>query len=325
MTTATPRVSVIVVSRNERALADTLKRLHPQCLAIDAECIVVDSSTGQLHDVAATAPWVRWIDYVPPRPGQRTVSQQRNIGCVAARGDVLVFCDVGGVPDSQWLELITAPLLAGEAQATAGPLRPLHPGTYPVLNDIATSHPVPIVITANLAFTKTAFALANGFDERYVYGEDTEFGWRLADQGITVVSVHEAGMTMDWGSTRRHLRRRWMDGRGKGRQWVLARDHRHDILRRGVVGQFVALVVVVWCALVGLWRWTPVAALVALFAGVAVGGLAFLAATTRYDARAFRFVRTSGWRVLFFIAFVTELLSGNSRPLRQAPRRTPPP
>jgi len=323
MTLPSPRISVIVVSRNERALADTLERLRPQCLENNAECIVVDSSLGQLADVAKAAPWVTWIDYVPPRPGQRTVSQQRNIGCAAARGEILVFCDVGGVPSPRWLARITAPLVTGQAQAAAGPLRPQCAGTYPVLNDIATGQPVPVVITANLAFTKTAFALADGFDERYVYGEDTEFGWRLADHGITVLSVHEADMTMDWGSTRRHLRRRWMDGRGKGRQWVLAKGHRRDILRRGVVGQFVGLLVIVAAVLVALAQWSPWAVVVALAAAALIGVAAFLAAATRFDALLFRFVRTTAWRLLFFAAFITELSSGASRPLARAPRRAP--
>jgi glycosyltransferase involved in cell wall biosynthesis len=103
-----PSVSLVVICRDEPFLDRTLTLLRPQCEAIGAECIVVDSSSGRLQPIADRHSWVRWIDHAVT-PGQRTIPHQRNVGCLAARGSVIAFCDAGGEPDKDWLNAITAP------------------------------------------------------------------------------------------------------------------------------------------------------------------------------------------------------------------------
>ena len=225
------QVSVVVISKDEPSLAITLDELRAQCAEFGAECVVMDASMGRLHDVRNDHPWVRWNDYVGPGDRAITIPHQRNAAVAVATGEVIAFCDAGGIPESGWLAQLTAPIIGGGAAATGGPIRSLRRSSYGTLNDLPSGAAVRSVITCNFAFSRALFDRIGGFDERYDYGSDTEFGWRINEAGESVVSVSGAVVTIDWGSRRRQLNRDLRYGEAKARQVLLCPGQRRRILQ----------------------------------------------------------------------------------------------
>lgn len=224
-------ISVVVISKDEGFLSETLAVLENQCSDVEAECVVVDASRGRLSHVRDAHVWVRWHDYIPSAGRTVTIPHQRNVGVSVATGDVIVFCDAGGIPETGWLSHLTSPILAGLASATGGPIRSRHRYAYDTLNDLPTGAVLRQLVTSNVAFTRELFDRVGGFDERYDYGSDTDFGWRIELAGEEVVSVSDAVMTIDWGDLRRQLRRDWRYGEAKARQWLLHPDRRRKIIQ----------------------------------------------------------------------------------------------
>jgi glycosyltransferase involved in cell wall biosynthesis len=249
-----PDVSVVVISKNEPELHRALGSLRPQCDAVSAECVVVDASRGRLDAVRDANQWATWIPYVGPSGRSVTIAHQRNVGVRESGGRIVAFCDASGVPHPDWLGLLVAPLLDGRCAASTGPIRPVRPGAYGVLNDYPDGSWTTNAITANFALTKDAFERVSGFDERYDYGSDAVLGWRLEDAGIKVLVVRDAVMSMDWGDGRREHRRAWLQGRAWGRQLRLFKGRRirifrsapHTILDWAVLLAIVPLAVLAW-------------------------------------------------------------------------------
>jgi glycosyltransferase involved in cell wall biosynthesis len=222
---------VVVLSKDEPELADTLDILRPQCEALDAQCLVVDASEHRLESVHSAHPWVTWIDYSGPFWRSSTIPHQRNVGCRAAEGDVIAFCDAGGEPIASWLATITAPLVNRERTYVCGPVYSKRVGVYSVINDAADGEVVPSAPSGNIAFLKTMFTQVNGFDERLFYGSDVEFTWRSASAGHPCYQVRDAVMNMDFGSSSLSLRRSWRYGRAFARMWQLHPERRIRIAK----------------------------------------------------------------------------------------------
>lgn len=225
-------VSVVVLSKDEPALATTLDLLRPQCEALGAECIVVDASKGRLNYIRDDHPWVKWIDYSGPFWRSSTIPHQRNVGCRAAAGEVIAFCDCGGEPQSDWLRSITVPIISGQRTLVCGPIFAKGAnGVFPVMNDFADGEVLPSAPTANMAFHKSVFHQVSGFDERLYYGSDFDFVWRCADAQHPCHQVRAATMVMDWGSTSQTFRRSWRYGRGWTRLFKLHPERRDWMVR----------------------------------------------------------------------------------------------
>ncbi len=225
------QISVVVLSKDELDLEYTLELLRPQCESLNAECIVVDASEHRLESIHQAHPWVRWIDYTGPFWRSSTIPHQRNVGCRAASGDIIAFCDAGGEPDTDWLRTITAPLLDGTHTLVCGPVYSKRVGVYSVINDIPDGELVESAPSGNLAFLKTVFDQVNGFDERLFYGSDVEFSWRCANSGNSCYQVRGARMNMDFGNSSLSLRRSWRYGRAFIRTWELHPERRLWIMK----------------------------------------------------------------------------------------------
>jgi glycosyltransferase involved in cell wall biosynthesis len=226
-----PAISVVVLSKDEPELAASLELLRPQCEALNAQCIVVDASEGRLEFIHVAHPWVTWIGFIGPFWRSSTIPHQRNVGCRAATGDIIAFCDSGSEPGANWLASITARLRRGECELVCGPIYPKKEGVFPVCNDVADGVVVPSAPTANLAFFRSVFDQINGFDERLFYGSDVDFTWRCANAGFMCYQVREADMIMDFGSTSLSMRRSWRYGRGWARLYAQHPD-RHIWMMR---------------------------------------------------------------------------------------------
>ena len=209
-----PSVSVVVLSKDEPQLARTLELLRPQCDAIGAECLVVDASAGRMEAVHRAHRWVEWLDFVGPLGIKVTIPHQRNAGVRRSKGDIVAFCDAGGSPGEGWLASLVEPIIQGRSEATCGPILPEVPGLMDPANDLPDGAPIEIAITANMAFLRRAFDAVGGFDERYRYGSDTDFGFRLLDAGFQMTCAAGARMTMDWGDADRSVKRARYYGKG---------------------------------------------------------------------------------------------------------------
>jgi glycosyltransferase involved in cell wall biosynthesis len=228
-------ISIVIISKDEPSLDQTLGDTGEQARALGepAEVIVVDASEGRLdgirdrHDQAVT-----WLPFERP-PGVRTsIPHQRNAGVAAASGEIVVFTDAGCRPEPGWLSRLLAPLRDGE-QITAG-LTLAQAGQAGLYNQLQPDDEVRYLHecpTINLAFTRSAFAAVGGFDERFAYGSDIDFSWRLADAGYRIRYVPGAIISHDWGTSRRQLRRSYRYGKARARLYRKHRARLRHVLR----------------------------------------------------------------------------------------------
>ncbi len=212
--TAVPRVSVVIASKDEPQLAETLCALHRHIDENNAECIVVDASRKRLDFIRLQHTWVHWIDFVGPLGIPITIAHQRNAGVNASQAKVIAFCDSGGIPHEDWLSELVAPLREGRADATCGPIYSLDSPLMRQINELPDGAPVRVTVTANMAVVRSVFDAVNGFDERFSSGEDTDFGWRLRDSNFRVVCAARAKMSMHWGDLDREVLRARRYGQG---------------------------------------------------------------------------------------------------------------
>lgn len=224
-------ISVVVISKDERGLGGTLTDLAAQRGPGDEpfEVVVVDASEGRLDDIRDAHGRVRWIPFAGPPGVAVSIPHQRNAGVAAATGDVIAFTDSGCRMDEDWLALLTAPLRDGE-RATAGvALTEGGEGIYDRhIRAGSGAAYLPECPTITMAFRREAFEAVGGFDERFEYGSDIDFSWRLVDAGVRIRSVPSAVVRHDWGGLERQVRRGYRYGRARAR---LYRKHAGRLAR----------------------------------------------------------------------------------------------
>jgi glycosyltransferase involved in cell wall biosynthesis len=225
-------ISVVIISKDEPELDRTLGMVREQLDASGhcGEIIVVDASEGRLEAVRHRHEGnVDWIDFVRPRGVGITIPHQRNAGIRRAKGEIVVCIDSGCEPGPLWLTRLVAPLLRGESAAYGLAL-----GTPGSRNKLYDRHAIRAVqaeylnecSTINFAFRRDLFDAIGGFDERFAYGSDVDFSWRLSDAGYRIRTVPDAIVRHDWGGRRRQRRRSYQYGRARVR---LHRKHRHGL------------------------------------------------------------------------------------------------
>lgn len=227
-----PTVAVVLISKDEASLATSLSLLYPQIKELGGECIVIDASEKRLDYIRLDFPWVRWIDYTAPLGVNVTIPHQRNVGVRAARADIIAFCDSGGTPSDNWLKDLVQPIMNLQYEVTCGPVESTKASVYKIINDFPDGQVVDTVLTANLAFSRRAFEAVSGFDERYQYGSDADFAWRLISAGFPPISINSALMGMNWGDWKLQKRRSWRYGKARSRLFTLHPSRRLRILNR---------------------------------------------------------------------------------------------
>ena len=230
-------ISIVVISKDEPGVDDTLTDVIAQARALPEPCevIVVDASQDRLDRVRRRhEPAVTWVRFRPP-PGVRiSIPHQRNAGVRAASGEIVVFTDAGCRPAPDWLKHLVSPLREGEQVAAGLALTSSGgPGPYGHATELArSSRYLTECPTINLAFRREAFEAVGGFDESFAYGSDIDFSWRLIDAGYRIRSVPEAVVLRhDWGTWRRQLRRSYAYGQARARLYRKHRARRRRILR----------------------------------------------------------------------------------------------
>ena len=210
-----PRISVVIIVKDEVFINDTLRALRGQCEKENAECIVVDASDGRIDHIRNQHNWVQWFDFQTPLGMNSTISLQRNFGIRVARSSIIMFCDAGNIPEKDWVHVLSAPLLSGKHDFVGGPLIFFHNGKDIAKRNWAESEEeVQYPTCGNMAFTRSAFDKTSGFNARLLVAEDDDFTWALKKQGIQSATVASAVMRMDIGNRRRRFRRSWRYGKG---------------------------------------------------------------------------------------------------------------
>ncbi len=231
------KVSLVIVSKDEPALADTLDAVEELTRGLLDEVVVVDASQRRLDRIRLARPWVTWQDYEQPNGVRVTIAHQRNIGVANSVGDVVVFTDSGCIPRADWLARLLAPILEEDESVTCGPADSQGPSIYsgPKWWGRTTERYISEAPTINLAFRREVFDAVGGFDESFAAGEDIDFTWRVNDAGYRLRWVADAVVEHEWGDTRRQMRRSFAYGVGWAR---LLRKHprrMQEVLRRNPV------------------------------------------------------------------------------------------
>ncbi|HEY8517153.1 MAG TPA: glycosyltransferase [Candidatus Binatia bacterium] len=189
-----PMISVVVCAYNaERTMAACLESLA-DCPYPNYEVIVVnDGSTDATGEIAHRFEGgrIRVIDQ--PNLG---LSAARNVGCDAARGEIVAYTDSDCVVDPDWLTYLAYKFKEGFV-AVGGPNFPppedtlvpsavaVSPGgpTHVLVNDEVAEH----IPGCNMAFLKSKLEEIGGFDVNYTAaGDDVDLCWRLQDAGYTI-------------------------------------------------------------------------------------------------------------------------------------------
>lgn len=229
-------ISIVIISKDEEGLDGTLASVSRQATALGEqyEIIVVDASCGRLdHIWRRHKEHVRWHPFQPPAGVTVSIPHQRNAGVRLALGEIIVFIDAGCVPEVGWLARLISPVYDGEdvtAGLTLGTSARIGFYWIPPFVDLDQRY-LGAAGAANLGFRRAAFDAVGGFDERFEYGEDTDFTWRVVDAGYRIRYVPDAVVRHDFGTWPRQLRRAYRYGKAQVRLYAKHRSRLRQILR----------------------------------------------------------------------------------------------
>ncbi|MBT0772042.1 glycosyltransferase [Kineosporia sp. J2-2] len=208
-------VSIVIISKNERGLTETLDALGRLDTELTHETVVVDSSDGVLDDIQEQFPAVTWVRFEPTGAKRVTIPEQRNLGVRTAKSDIVVFIDAGCLPTPGWLDALVTPIRSGAETVTVGAYTSRGTSVYDV-QQFSDGY-IEEAPTLNMAFSRAAFDAVGGFDEAFSYSSDIDFCWRVRDLGHRILMVAGALVLVDWGGTRRQTKRAWYYGAGRAR------------------------------------------------------------------------------------------------------------
>lgn len=221
--------SVVIISKDEPALEHTLVALRDVARDPRHEVLVVDASRGRLARVQGRFPDVRWFDHIPPAGVRISIPHQRNAGVQVAQGDIVAFVDAGCRPGPDWLTQLVDVIESGEdvvcGAASNGTVAD-GDGNEGVLY-------VDECPTINLAFRRDVVDTVGPFDERFAYGSDVDWTWRVREAGFQIRYLPAARVEHDWGTGRRRLVRSHRYGVARARLYAKHRGRlttiwRHD-------------------------------------------------------------------------------------------------
>jgi rhamnosyltransferase len=196
MSATTPRVSVIIRTKNEGTyLERVLQAVHDQDYADSVEIVLVDSgSTDDTLEIARRFA-VRLIEI---RPEEFTYGRALNIGAKAAHGELLVNLSGHAIPvERDYFQHLLAPFEDPAVWATFGRDVPLPGGCPSRGRDLETWFPNAwadrsrFFSNANACLRKQAWE-ALPFDEDLSIAEDAKWAQQVLAAGCRIVYVPTA-------------------------------------------------------------------------------------------------------------------------------------
>lgn len=189
-------VSVVIPALNaSKTLPDQLAALENQDYGGEWELVIADNGSGD--DTIARA--LRWQDRfarlivvdASARPG---AGYARNAGAMQAGGDLLAFCDADDLVDSQWLRQLVDRATSADIVGGSVSGAPDLPRIMGFL---------PHACGCSMAIWRNVFDELEGFDTRYLAGQDAELSWRAQLRGFTLHFAPDARVAR---RPRRHIR-----------------------------------------------------------------------------------------------------------------------
>jgi GT2 family glycosyltransferase len=219
-----PSVSVVVCSYNGAAtIADCLEGLQ-RLEYPDYEVIVINDGSTDATPRIAQSYGMRVIS--TPNHG---LSAARNLGLMAARGEIVAYTDDDARPDPHWLTYLAETFLQTSHVGVGGPnIAP--PGDGLIADCVANAPGGPLHVLlsdrlaehipgCNMAFWRESLEAIGGFDPRFrSAGDDVDVCWRLQASGGTL-GFHAGAMV--WHHRRNSLRAYWRQQIGYGRAEAL--------------------------------------------------------------------------------------------------------
>jgi len=192
---------------------------------------------------------------VVSEPGAN-ISRGRNRAIAAASGPIIACTDAGVRLERDWLERITAPLLADETRAVcAGFFVPDAASTFeiamsatvlPALEDIAPEKFLPS--SRSVAFRKNAWQAVGGYPEWLDYCEDLIFDLNLREKfGAFAFEPRAIAHFRPRGSFRSFFKQYYLYARGDGKAGLFFKRH---VIRYATY--FVALPILLALVVMGL-------------------------------------------------------------------------
>lgn len=211
--TAPVEVSVIVPARNVATwIPEQLSALAAQEQAPLFEVLVSDNGSTDATR-ATVAAWSNALRIRVIDSSQKAgASHARNVGVLAARGELLLFCDADDRVGPYWIRDLSRALRENDGVIAAGSLRhePYNDddvlAAYSIAPDpVSPSHAysleeprsfagyLPTVAGCNFGMRRRDYLRFEGMDASYPGGsEETDFVWRAQEGGMRVVSTPSA-------------------------------------------------------------------------------------------------------------------------------------
>ncbi len=207
-----PSISVVVCTYNgKRTIRDCMEGLKRVDYP-NFEVIVVNDGSTDGTEVIAKEYGFRVISI--PNGG---LSNARNVGMRASKGEIVAYIDDDAVPDPQWLTYLAATFLTTNHAGVGGPnIPPVDDGAVAECVANAPGGPIHVLLTdteaehipgCNMAFRKTALEAIGGFDTQFrIAGDDVDLCWRILKQGWTL-GFNPAAMV--WHHRRNSVKTYW--------------------------------------------------------------------------------------------------------------------
>jgi GT2 family glycosyltransferase len=132
------------------------------------------------------------------------LSNARNVGWQAAKGEIVAYLDDDASPDQHWLTYLASSFLRTEYAGVGGPnLAWPNDGLMARCVDHAPGNPTHVLLTdlkaehlpgCNMAFRRSCLEQVGGFDPQFrIAGDDVDLCWRLQQRGWQL-GFHPAAM-----------------------------------------------------------------------------------------------------------------------------------
>ncbi len=245
-----PEISIIIITKNDFGVEETLESLRHIRYPAETEIIVVDGSNpaDTLSQIQKKYPEARWVTFDSSKSSKATFPEQRNIGVANSIGRFLVWLDCGCEPQSNWLEILFASSKNANALVTSRVLGKGRNSIFEIDSKHLQNHLVERFEsgTIGLGFSREIFDKVGGFDERFSYAEDVDFTWTARKLGYKIFLNSEAIIFHDWENWQKEIKRAFKYGASRAKLYK-----KHTRLWRQLFG-YDANVLIYSCFILGL-------------------------------------------------------------------------